>query len=99
MKPSAAQSDVLTTMLRTGKHLVRMKGGFWTYDGCPMKHYPLCIDPFDAPTWSVTVQTVNAMRKRGWIQRPALDFDAPHELTAAGLALARSIAVPSDEPK
>lgn len=81
-------------MLRTGKCMLRVPGGFWTYDGCPTKRHDLFDEPHDWPTWSVTVQTINTMRKRGWIQyvagAPRVSFDVgPYELTAEGRVLAQ----------
>ena len=62
MKPSPTQQAVIDTLTLVGRALVRVDGGFWTWDGCP-------VNEAGHPTWWVPVQTMRAMEVRGWLQR------------------------------
>lgn len=56
------QLQVIAKLGETGSFLVRVDGGFWTYDGCG-------CNAAGHPNWWVTVQTVRAMERKGLLQR------------------------------
>lgn len=59
---SATQRGVLAKLGETGANLVRLPGGFWTYEGCP-------VDARGVPTWWVTWPTVRALERKGRVVR------------------------------
>lgn len=59
-----------------GEPLVRLAGGFWTWQSCH-------VDERGVPDWSVTVQTVRAMEQAGVLRRAgryAADWQDDREL-------------------
>ena len=62
MKLSKTQQQVVDTLRRTGAPLVRVPGGFWTYQGCPVSRPGI-------PEWWVSVPTVRALERLGVLER------------------------------
>jgi len=71
MKPSPTQLDVLRVLAREDSPLLYVKGGFWTYEGCPMAKPGV-------PEWFVTVGTIRALKKRGWVADVGLPESGRH---------------------
>jgi len=59
---SPTQLQVIAKLGETGSFLVRVQGGFWTYDGCG-------LNGAGHPNWWVTWQTVRAMETKGLLVR------------------------------
>lgn len=81
-KLSEVQADVLAVMMVHGGRLVREPGGFWTVAGVARSGRD-----GEWPAWSVTVQTVRAMEKKGLIGREGIfsEWQDPRVLTKAGI--------------
>ncbi len=93
---SETQLAVILKLTEPGSDglLRRYPGGFWTTTSATWRHVPLASRPFDAPDWSVTVQTVRSMEKRGLLRRAgryAEEWRDDRELTDAWLDLGLSI--------
>lgn len=56
------QLQVIAKLAETGSFLVRLPGGFWTYDGCG-------ISGGGIPNWWVGTATIRAMEKKGLLAR------------------------------
>lgn len=59
---SATQLQVIVKLAETGSFMVRLEGGFWTYDGCG-------TDVRGVPNWWVNIQTIRAMEKKRLLVR------------------------------
>lgn len=85
-KPSVPQLDALRHML-SGGNLIRLPGGFWTTRDTPIVEQG--IEKW--PAWNTSVHTVNAMDKRGWIERAGIHAEAwkdERKLTEIGRKIA-----------
>lgn len=60
--PSKTQQQVIDKLTETGSHLVRLHGGFWTYDGCGLNERGI-------PAWWISTGTVMAMERKGLLVR------------------------------
>ena len=81
--------------LLVARRLRRLQGGFWTTPSTPLSGrtelVPSSCERYDVPSWFVTVHTIRAMEKRGWLCRAGVhseDWRDERELTAEGLAVA-----------
>lgn len=63
--PTDTQLQVLLRAVKENAPLERRAGGFWTTSGTPAKD----DHSLDVPLWWVSVQTIQAMEKRGWLRR------------------------------
>jgi hypothetical protein len=82
--PTETQAEVLRRLAAIpGGRLIREQGGFWTTPNCPRGPYL----GGRAPEWSVNVQTVRAMERRGWLARASAgpEWGADRVITEAGL--------------
>lgn len=61
-KTSKTQQGVIDKLRETHAVLVRVPGGFWTFDRCD-------VNAAGIPAWWVTWQTVRAMERQGLLQR------------------------------
>lgn len=68
MKLSATQKNTIDTLHRNGGRLVRLAGGFWTYDGCAMERD-------NVPEWWVSVGTVRVLERHGLLVRANEDHE------------------------
>ena len=89
VKPSPEQAEVLKRILSSGS-IERWPGGFWTTPGQSfvLRYHPAV----EIPAWSTTLQTVQAMEKRGWLVRVHKYADAWRDdrvLTALGVEAAK----------
>lgn len=82
--PTPTMRKALTLAAQGG--LVRFKGGFWSYPGCPTREtrYMETID--HVPESFVEIRTIEACVKRGWLARRGPAYDAPADLTPPGRA-------------
>lgn len=69
MTPTATQQQVIDKLKEHPAHLVRLPGGFWTFDGCQ-------VNQAGIPAWWVTWQTVRAMDRKGLLTRVHVHADA-----------------------
>jgi len=67
-KLSPTQQEVLDRMKESGAPMIRLPGGFWTYQGCLTR----LSQGYDVPEWHVSVQTIRAMEKKGLLVRSNL---------------------------
>ena len=83
MTPTPTQRDVLRRLAAApSQSLERRPGGYW----CLLETEPVGMVP---PEWSITVQTVRAMERAGWLARTHRwpdEWRDERVLTAAGLA-------------
>lgn len=63
------QRQVIVKLAETKAPIVRLPGGFWTYDGCP-------VNQAGIPDWWVTWPTVRAMDRKGLLVRAHVHADA-----------------------
>lgn len=59
---SSKMEETLRVMVKHRK-LVRYDGGFWSWEGCEIKH---CLN-FDCPMWYCLVNTLRSLHRRGAI--------------------------------
>jgi hypothetical protein len=64
-KLSPTQEEALQIIREHGGRIIRLKGGFWTYPGCPagngiFRKYP---------SWSVDIKTVRCLEREGFLER------------------------------
>lgn len=62
MKLSKPQLEVLRVLVREGKPISRLPGGFWSIEGTPERRPGV-------PSWSTGVQTVRSLEERGLLER------------------------------
>lgn len=85
--PTKTQTKALGVLREHGT-LERWPGGFWTYPSCPVDHV---TNGCDIPSWYVTTHTVQAMERRGWLERVGKypeSYRDDRRLTDDGRALA-----------
>lgn len=97
IKPTPVQLAALKEMLSGG--LRRLPGGFWTTTA--YRQEMIENVRLSSPRWHVAAGTIQAMQRRGWIERANVhkeDWRDDRVLTASGRALAeaRPARSPSD---
>ncbi len=65
-KISETQQVVIRILTTHSKPLVRLPGGFWTYEGCHTEHN---IRGYDVPDWYIDIKTIRAMENKGLLTR------------------------------
>lgn len=61
-------ADAIATASAHGGTLVKLKGGYWTWPGCPThRDGPLKYCFLDVPEWHVSDATVRGLVKRGLV--------------------------------
>ena len=90
-KPTAVQLECLRR-LAVDRVIYRLHWGFWVTKSTAMSKPADHEGPH--PSWWVTIQTVRAMEKRGWIERvhasPA-EWCASRRITQAGLDILNAL--------
>lgn len=89
-KPTEIQADALRQMIAHGGRLLCEPGGFWTYPEAPRVQRwegPLGRAPHtvEAPVWWVSVQTVRAMERNGWVVRAGVQEEWKDERLVTSL--------------
>jgi len=84
-KPTKTQQETIDEMSKfhADGRIHRLNGGFWTTTA-------MTFDNRGIPDWSVTIPTIRAMEKRGWLRRRNVhteEWRDERELTETGRAL------------